>query len=64
MAIHFMALAQATDCLKIAEKLCPTSQRIYNEIRKITPTITDDTPFYEDIVSVEKYLRNNPLKLK
>ena len=64
MAIHFIALAQATDCLKIAERLCPTSQRIYNEIRKITPTITDDTPFYDDIANVESYLRNNPLKLK
>ncbi len=64
MAILFIALAQATDCLDIAKKICPASQRVYNDVRKITPTITDDTPFYEDIANVEKYLRNNPLKLK
>lgn len=64
MAIQHIALAQATDCLKIADKLCPTSRKVYDAVRNIIPLFIDDTPFYKEIAEVENYLKNNPLKLK
>lgn len=64
MAIQYIALAQATDCLKIADKLCPTSRKTYDAVRNIIPLFIDDTPFYKEIAEVENYLKNNPLKLK
>ncbi|MBO4751734.1 MAG: aromatic amino acid lyase [Bacteroidales bacterium] len=57
MAIHFIALAQATDCLKKADKLCAASKKHYDAVRAIIPTFVEDTPFYEEIAEVEKYLR-------
>lgn len=57
MAIHFIALAQATDCLKKADKLCSESRKHYDAVRAIIPTFVEDTPFYEEIAKVEKYLR-------
>ncbi|MDL2231397.1 aromatic amino acid ammonia-lyase [Porphyromonadaceae bacterium OttesenSCG-928-L07] len=64
MSIHYIALAQAVDCLKIVDKLSPTTRRIYEDIRKIIPTILEDTPFYNEIAEVENYLKQNPLRLK
>ncbi|MGM9809683.1 MAG: histidine ammonia-lyase [Paludibacteraceae bacterium] len=56
MAILYMALAQATDCLGIREQLAPATRAEYEAIRAITPTIVEDTPFYEDIEKVIGYL--------
>lgn len=64
MAIHFIALAQAVDCLDIQDKLCGTSARIYKDIRAIQPVIMEDTPFYKEIARVIEYLKRNPLRLK
>lgn len=64
MAIQYIALAQATDCLEIADKLCPTSRKVYDAVRNIIPLFIEDTPFYKEIAEVENYLKNNPLKLK
>ncbi len=58
MAIHMIALAQATDCLKKADKLCPASKAMYDKVREIIPLFVDDTPFYEEIANVEKMLRS------
>ena len=63
MAIHYIALAQATDCLGIEGKLCDESRRIYKAIREIQPVIKEDTPFYKEIASVITYLKRNPLFL-
>lgn len=59
MSILFMALAQATDCLQIVDKLSTTTQQQYNAIRQLTPTIIEDTPFYEDISRIISYLKNH-----
>lgn len=63
-AIHFIALAQAVDCLGIADKLAPTSRKVYYDVRAIIPKFIEDNPFYEQIAAVEEYLRDNPLNLK
>ena len=64
MSILYIALAQATDCLQVADRIGTASKRVYDEIRKIQPFFVEDTPFYEEIGQVEMFLRNNPLKLK
>ena len=56
MAILYMALAQATDCLHIADRLASATRAEYNAIRALTPIIVEDTPFYEDIQKVIDYL--------
>lgn len=62
LSILYIALAQATDCLDIADDLAPASRKAYDEIRALTPIITDDTPFYEDIAKVGDYLLNTVVK--
>ena len=64
MSVHFVALTQATDCLKIADKLAPASRAVYDRVRAIVPLFVEDTPFYEEIASVENYLRTQPLNLE
>lgn len=59
MSILYIALAQATDCLKIAGKLSPKTKEQYDAIRSICPVFIEDSPFYEEIAATEKYLRTN-----
>ena len=58
MSILLLALAQAVDCLQIREALSPTTREQYDAIRRLTPTIKDDTPFYDDLASIEQYVRS------
>ena len=58
LSILFMAMAQAVDCLQIVDKLASATKAQYDAIRAITPTIIEDTPFYEDIAKIETYLRS------
>ncbi len=64
MSILYIALAQAVDCLKIADSLAQTSRRVYDEIRRIVPLFIEDTPFYRDIANVAEWMKNNPLNLE
>ena len=57
LSVLFLAMAQAVDCLQIADQLAPATRKAYDAIRAITPTIIEDTPFYEDLANIEKYLR-------
>ena len=63
MAIHYIALAQATDILGIKDKLCSASRRAYDAVRAIQPVILEDTPFYKEISAVITWLKRNPLDL-
>lgn len=59
MSILYIALAQATDCLAIADSLSPRTREQYDAIRAICPKFVEDTPFYEEVANTEKYLRTN-----
>lgn len=59
MSILYIALAQATDCLNIADKLAPATREQYDAIRTICPKFIEDTPFYEELAQAEAYLRTN-----
>jgi len=61
MAIHFMALVQAVDCLKIADKLSGQTFALYTQVRGIVPAFSDDAPRYREIASVKEYLMNTKL---
>jgi histidine ammonia-lyase len=57
MAIHMMALAQATDCLEIKEKLSTKTRGMYDEVRCLVPLFRDDTPKYLEIIRLIDYLQ-------
>ncbi|MCM1532969.1 MAG: aromatic amino acid ammonia-lyase, partial [Ruminococcus flavefaciens] len=58
MAIHFIALAQATDCLAIKDKLAPATRKAYDEIRTVIGSRVDDLPFYQEIARVIELLKD------
>jgi len=57
MSIHFMAIVQAIDYLKIQDKLSDVSKEMYSEIREFFPVFVEDTPKYEDIARINEYLK-------
>ena len=63
LSIQYIALAQAVDILKIADKLAPISRQVYQQVREICPVFVEDTPFYEDLRNVEAFLRREQLRL-
>ena len=64
MAIHFMALAQAVDCLNIQDQLSEKTHAVYDEIRSFFPVFTTDTPKYREIEQIKNYLMNTCLMNK
>ncbi|MCM1040978.1 MAG: aromatic amino acid ammonia-lyase [Bacteroides sp.] len=56
LAIHFMALAQAVDCLKAAENLAPATKKVYDRVRAIVPAFKEDTPKYREIGRLQELL--------
>ena len=58
LSVLYLAMAQAVDCLDIAEQLAPATKAQYESIRALTPTIVEDRPLHEELAKIEKYLRN------
>jgi len=58
LSIHFMTILQAIDCLKIQDKLAPTTKAFYKEMRAIFPVFVEDGTLYEDIKRVKEFLKN------
>lgn len=63
MAIHFMAIVQAVDCLRIQKKLSSRSHAIYEEIRSFFPVFKEDTPKYKEIERMTGWLKNKQMDL-
>ena len=61
MAIHVMALVQAVDCLKIADKLAPATREFYEQVRSIVPIFIEDTPKYKEIEALIEMLKKEVL---
>lgn len=64
LAIQYIALAQAVDCLDIKDKICTESRNMYDAVRKIQPMIIEDTPFYKEIEKVECWMKECQLKIE
>lgn len=60
MAIHYMALAQAVDCLDAKDRLSTVTRREYDKIRAISAHFSEDTPKYTDIERMTEYVRSAP----
>jgi histidine ammonia-lyase len=58
-AVHCAALAQATDYLKIEERLSPKTRAFYIEIRKRFSLLVEDRPLYNDIADLEAFLKTS-----
>lgn len=63
MSIHAIAVTQAIDYLKCADKLSKVSFKTYAEIRELCPAIVEDKPLYKNIQQINQYLKekNNTL---
>lgn len=61
MSILYIALAQATDCLSIADKLSAKTHEQYVAVRRICPKFVEDTPFYEELAAMEHHMRNHTI---
>jgi histidine ammonia-lyase len=61
LSIHFMALVQAVDYLKIQKRMSKKTRPVYDEIRTFFPTFVDDTPKYKDIETMKNYLMTKRL---
>lgn len=57
LTIHFIALAQATDCRQLADRLAPATRAAYDAVRRLVNVRKEDRPFYHEIAAVEHYLR-------
>ena len=59
LSVLYLAMAQAVDCLGIADQLAPATKAQYEAIRALTPTIIEDSPFYEDLAKIDDFLKGN-----
>ena len=49
IAIEYLAIVQAIDYLQISEDLSGIQKQVYEQIRKIVPVFSSDTPKYKSI---------------
>jgi histidine ammonia-lyase len=63
LSIHFMAIVQAVDYLKIQDSLSDATKIIYTEIRSFFPVFIEDTPKYEDIERMNRYLKEKDMQI-
>ncbi|MDR2130188.1 MAG: aromatic amino acid ammonia-lyase [Odoribacteraceae bacterium] len=63
MSIHFMAIVQAIEYLKIQEQLSRVGQEMYGEIRSLFPASAEDFPLYPVIERVNDYLQTKKIVL-
>lgn len=65
MAIHMMAVCQSIDLLSEDQrsKLSSQTNKVYDIVRSVAPTILDDVPQSDNIRKVTAVLRNNNLDL-
>lgn len=59
LAIEMIALLQAVDYLDFSDKLSGATSKVYNTLRKIVPVFKDDSPKYNDIRRIRKYIQAN-----
>ncbi len=63
MAIEILTLVQAIEYLKIQDKLSSISREIYNDIRIIVPSFSEDTTKYQELANIKEYLKTKKLNL-
>ncbi len=56
LAVLYMALAQATDCLSLSDKLAPATRRAYDAVRQCGGEVLDDRPYTEELHRIQRML--------
>ena len=56
LAIHSMAVAQAIDSLKVADRLSPKIEEFYLELRQVSASIDSDQARYKELADIKTYL--------
>ena len=62
LSVLYMGMAQAVDCLDIADQLSPVTRRVYDEVRNIFPAFKEDSVLYPAVARVIEYLKGIDLK--
>ncbi len=57
MAILYVALAQATDCMNLKDHLAPVTRRAYDAVRALVPAVTTDRVPSGELSAIEAWLR-------
>lgn len=57
MAILFMSIVQAVDCLEMKQNLSERSRKVYEEIRSFFPAFKEDAVLYPQIEKTINYLK-------
>ena len=59
LAVEMLALAEAVDCLGMADRLSQSPKQLYSDIRSLCNKIDTDLPRYKDLAALTVYLKNN-----
>ena len=59
LSVLYLAMAQAVDCLGIAEQLAPATKAQYEAVRALSATIVEDRPLHEELAKIEGFLKGN-----
>ena len=62
-AIEMIALLQAVDFLKAADKLSETTRKYYKILRDLVPIFVEDSPMHKDIEKLKSFLFNTKVVL-
>jgi len=63
MAVQLLSLLQAVDYLDIENKLSSLTKKIYTEARELVPKFSEDTPKFEALERLARYLKETDLDL-
>jgi histidine ammonia-lyase len=64
LSIQLLALMQSIDFLKCHSRLSSFTLQVYEEVRAISKTITEDVPRYNEIKEIRQYLLTLGAKIK
>ncbi len=56
LAVEFLAIIQAIDYLKVSNRMAPSTQNIYRQLRKLVPVFTGDAPKYVELKMIQDFL--------
>ena len=59
LAIELITIVQAIDYLEQKEAISSVTRKIYDDVRKIIPTFSQDQVMYPFVQNVKDYLINN-----
>ena len=59
LSVLYLAMAQAVDCLGIADLLAPATKAQYEAVRALSATIVEDRPLHEELARIEGFLKGN-----